>query len=330
MRWADDVEEAEEAAWLAVEGGARSGTRGAGAADGAAEEDWLSGSACDRASDKLYPDLVRAERFLERLEEKPGGSGSDGGGGSRTKGGAPLSAAQRDEARGALACLERIEGAALPIRLNARRASARAQLLEHLSDRDTSAQASTHGTATAADSPSGPAPDGAIADAMVEAAYVEAVKLDPDNARCWNGAARALWKRGDLSSAQQCFLRSLEHVPDKETWANLSMLQRQVAGNLPSQEARHRKIEDALSSARAAVAMDVADAHGWHILGNAWLFLAFSSQGQNRDALIEKSLKAYAHSMKLSERPQSDQNGGDGSRSSDVDPDLRFNYGVVW
>mmetsp|Transcript_12333 Transcript_12333/g.31340 ORF Transcript_12333/g.31340 Transcript_12333/m.31340 type:complete len:87 (-) Transcript_12333:303-563(-) len=53
---------------------------------------------------------------------------------------------------------------------------------------------------------------------------ISKVKLNPDDVRCWNGAAKALWQRGDLVSAQHCYERSLEHAAEKGTYHQLSML----------------------------------------------------------------------------------------------------------
>ncbi len=285
-RWADDVESEEE------------GDYG----------DSLTSEAMQELNDKLYPEtesLRDVERFLSSFEadKSPGAEGAAGAEGAR-KGKSELVR----EARELLAKVETITRVELPIQIRARKAAARAQLIQYLHQDD--------------------APGGGGGDAsakgneLLEKAFIDAVKLDPDNVQCWNGVAKALWVKGDLESAQLCYQKSLEQQPDKQAYQNLSMLQRQLArGEKPDQS--REKIDASLTNAKAAVALDVQDGHSWYLLGNAYLFEAFTVSSSERDQLVDKSLKTYRHAMKLHHTSSGD--GGD----KQMDPDLKFNYGVV-
>jgi tetratricopeptide (TPR) repeat protein len=198
-------------------------------------------------------------------------------------------------ARELLGKVDTITRLELPIQIRARKAAARAQLIQYLHEDDNNSSGA--------------------AELELEKAFVDAVKLDPDNVQCWNGAAKALWKKGDLQSAQLCYQRSLEHKPGKLAYQNLSMLQRQVAKG-QKQEQSQQNINESLVNAKAAVALDVQDGHSWYLLGNAYLFQAFCVPSNERDELIDKSLKTYKHAMKL-------------HKSETCNVDLRFNYGVV-
>lgn len=197
---------------------------------------------------------------------------------------------QVEEARNLLTKVESITRTTLPIHIRARKAAARALLIQYL-DHDKKS------------------PD-------LLQAFMEAVKLDPDNLKCWNGAAKALWNKNDLQSARMCYTKCLENSPDKKAYQDLSMLQRQIAKGLKKHEERRELILDSVTNAKAAVALDVQDSHSWYILGNAYLGLAFCAPTEERDDLIDKSLKTYKHAMKVHEGPR-------------VNFDLHFKYGVV-
>lgn len=250
------------------------------------EDEWTS-EAMQELKEKLYPEiesLKDVETFLETLDAASvGNSWEDEDASSKDVN-------QVEEARNLLTKVESITRTTLPIHIRARKAAARALLIQYL-DHDKKS------------------PD-------LLQAFMEAVKLDPDNLKCWNGAAKALWNKNDLQSARMCYTKCLENSPDKKAYQDLSMLQRQIAKGLKKHEERRKLILDSVTNAKAAVALDVQDSHSWYILGNAYLGLAFCAPTEERDDLIDKSLKTYKHAMKVHEGPR-------------VNFDLHFNYGVV-
>ena len=267
-RWADDVEDDEE-----------NETGG-----------WTSED-LEELSEKLYPEtesLRDVERFLSSLEAENSAASAGVVGEEGKKG----QKKRLEEARDLLAKVETITRVELPIQIRARKAAARAQIINYLDEGNHQ---------------------------VLEKAFIDAVKLDPDNVQCWNGAAKALWTKGDLQSAHLCYQRSLEHKPGKEAYQSLSMLQRQLAQGEKQAEKKQRTLES-VTSAKAAVSLDVQDGESWHLLGNAYLVLAFCVASNERDELIYKSLKTYKHAMKLHKNANGEE---------DIKPDLKFNYGVV-
>ncbi|QDZ18164.1 tetratricopeptide repeat domain-containing protein [Chloropicon primus] len=247
------------------------------------DEGWTS-EAMQELNEKLYPEtesLRDVERFLESMTSNESASSWENEKENRDE-------SKMREARTLLSKVETITRMELPIQIRARKAAAKALLIEYLNEGNND---------------------------VLEDAFVEAVKLDPDNRQCWNGVAKALWKKGDLQSAQLCYQKSLENSRDKKAYQDLSMLQRQLAKGEKHEESK-KMIEESLSNAKAAVSLDVQDSHSWFILGNAYLVLAFSTATGERDELINKSLKTYKHAMKVHE-------------SENFNADLKFNYGVV-
>ena len=249
------------------------------------EDEWTS-EAMEELKEGLYPETESLRSVEAFLEDLLGGESRSSWGEDEKEN---RNEAKVKRARDLLAEVETLTRQELPIEIRARKAAARALLLQYVGD-------------------------GKPTD--LEDAFAEAVKLDPDNLRCWNGAAKALWKKGDLHSAQLCYKKSLENSRDKLTYQNLSMLQRQLAKG-KKQEENRRLILESLSNAKSAVALDVQDSHSWYVLGNAYLVLTFSTDGsEERGQLVDKSLKTYKHAMKVH---------GNGTCSVD----LQFNYGVV-
>ncbi|XP_022150637.1 tetratricopeptide repeat protein 5-like isoform X2 [Momordica charantia] len=57
----------------------------------------------------------------------------------------------------------------------------------------------------------------------------KAVKLNPSLADAWLCLGNCIWKKGDLSSAKNCFTLALNKRPEKKLLCQLSMLERKIA-----------------------------------------------------------------------------------------------------
>ncbi|XP_065881893.1 uncharacterized protein [Euphorbia lathyris] len=139
----------------------------------------------------------------------------------------------------------------------------------------------------------------------------KAVKLNPSLADAWLCLGNCIWKKGDLSSAKNCFNLALSKGPNKKILCLLSMLERRMAQGAENQA---ELVEESIQHAKDAITLDVKDGNSWYNLGNALLTSFFTTGAWDHNKL-QRSLKAYQNAEK-DERMQSN-------------PDLYFNSATV-
>ncbi|KAJ7943058.1 Tetratricopeptide repeat protein 5 [Quillaja saponaria] len=139
----------------------------------------------------------------------------------------------------------------------------------------------------------------------------KAVKLNPSLADAWLCLGNCIWKKGDLSSAKNCFNLALSKGPNKSILCQLSMLERKMAQGTENQA---ELVEESIQHAKEAITLDVKDGNSWYNLGNAWLTSFFVSGAWDHSKLLH-SLKAYQNADK-DEKMKSN-------------PDLYFNSATV-
>ncbi|KAG7032049.1 Tetratricopeptide repeat protein 5, partial [Cucurbita argyrosperma subsp. argyrosperma] len=174
----------------------------------------------------------------------------------------------------------------------------------------------------------------------------KAVKLNPSLADAWLCLGNCIWKKGDLSSAKNCFTLALSKRPEKKLLCQLSMLERKMAQGkcfAPSSssfvvtfnsripcpflkifprifllvkgtENEAKLVEESIQHAKEAVTLDVKDGNSWYNLGNACLTSFFVTGAWDHNKLLQ-SLKAYQNAEK-DEKMMSN-------------PDLYFNCATV-
>ncbi|KAA0034605.1 tetratricopeptide repeat protein 5-like isoform X3 [Cucumis melo var. makuwa] len=124
----------------------------------------------------------------------------------------------------------------------------------------------------------------------------KAVKLNPSLADAWLCLGNCIWKKGDLSSAKNCFTLALNKRPEKKLLCQLSMLERKMAqGKCTENEAK--LVEESIQHAKEAVTLDVKDGNSWYNLGNACLTSFFVTGAWDHSKLLQ-SLKAYQNAEK--------------------------------
>lgn len=139
----------------------------------------------------------------------------------------------------------------------------------------------------------------------------KAVKLNPSLADAWLCLGNCIWKKGDLSSAKNCFTLALSKGPNKQILCQLSMLERKMAQGTDNQA---ELVDESIQHAKEAITLDVKDGNSWYNLGNACLTSFFVTGAWDHVKLL-KSLKAYQNAEK-DERMKSN-------------PDLYFNSATV-
>ncbi|KAK9934644.1 hypothetical protein M0R45_021780 [Rubus argutus] len=139
----------------------------------------------------------------------------------------------------------------------------------------------------------------------------KAVKLNPSLADAWLCLGNCIWKKGDLSSAKNCFTLALSKGPNKQILCQLSMLERKMAQGTDNQA---ELVDESIKHAKEAITLDVKDGNSWYNLGNACL-TSFFVTGAWEHAKLLQSLKAYQNAEK-DERMKSN-------------PDLYFNCATV-
>ncbi|KAK9276738.1 hypothetical protein L1049_006274 [Liquidambar formosana] len=139
----------------------------------------------------------------------------------------------------------------------------------------------------------------------------KAVKLNPSLADAWLCLGNCIWKKGDLSSAKNCFTLALSKGPNKKILCQLSMLERRMAQGTENEA---EIVEESIQHAREAITLDVKDGNSWYNLGNACLTSFFVTGAWDHNKLLQ-SLKAYQNAEK-DERMKSN-------------PDLYFNCATV-
>ncbi|KAM1722087.1 hypothetical protein ACFX11_020857 [Malus domestica] len=139
----------------------------------------------------------------------------------------------------------------------------------------------------------------------------KAVKLNPSLADAWLCLGNCIWKKGDLSSAKNCFTLALSKGPNRQILCQLSMLERKMAQGTDNEA---ELVDESIQHAKEAVTLDVKDGNSWYNLGNACLTSFFVTGAWDHSKLLQ-SLKAYQNAEK-DERMQSN-------------PDLYFNCATV-
>ncbi|KAJ0971604.1 hypothetical protein J5N97_019563 [Dioscorea zingiberensis] len=122
----------------------------------------------------------------------------------------------------------------------------------------------------------------------------KAVKLNPSLAEAWLSLGNCIWKKGDLSSAKNCFSLALSKSPNKRILCQLSMLERKMAQGTENQA---QLVEESILHAREAVMLDIKDGNSWYNLGNACL-TSFFVTGTWDHSKLHQSLKAYQNAEK--------------------------------
>ncbi|KAL0000123.1 hypothetical protein SO802_019725 [Lithocarpus litseifolius] len=139
----------------------------------------------------------------------------------------------------------------------------------------------------------------------------KAVKLNPSLADAWLCLGNCIWKKGDLSSAKNCFTLALSKGPNKKILCQLSMLERRMAQGTENEA---ELVEESIQHAKEAITLDVKDGNSWYNLGNACL-TSFFVTGAWDHSKLRQSSKAYQNAEK-----------DDRMKSN---PDLYFNCATV-
>ncbi|CAN1311771.1 Tetratricopeptide repeat protein 5 [Linum perenne] len=139
----------------------------------------------------------------------------------------------------------------------------------------------------------------------------KAVKLNPSLADAWLCLGNTIWKKGDLTSAKNCFNLALSKGPNKKILCLLSMLERKMAQGAQNQA---EIVDESIQHAKDAISLDVKDGNSWYNLGNAYL-TSFFITGAWEHNKLRQALKAYQIAEK-DERTHSN-------------PDLFFNCATV-
>lgn len=139
----------------------------------------------------------------------------------------------------------------------------------------------------------------------------KAVKLNPSLADAWLCLGNCIWKKGDLSSAKNCFTLALSKGRNKRILCQLSMLERRMTQGTENEV---ELVEESIQHAREAITLDVKDGNSWYNLGNACLTSFFVTGSWDHSKLLQ-SLKAYQNAEK-DERMK-------------FNPDLYFNCATV-
>ncbi|CAG2111436.1 unnamed protein product [Medioppia subpectinata] len=121
-------------------------------------------------------------------------------------------------------------------------------------------------------------------------ALSRAVKLRPELSEAWNQLGEQFRKRGDYSSALNCFESALKHEMNKISLRNASMVLRQL-GTTP--EEKNSNLLKSVERAKKALECDVCDGISWYILGNAYLTLFFKSQTKRDESILKLCKAAY-------------------------------------
>ncbi|XP_022726840.1 tetratricopeptide repeat protein 5-like isoform X2 [Durio zibethinus] len=139
----------------------------------------------------------------------------------------------------------------------------------------------------------------------------KAVKLNPSLADAWLCLGNCIWKKGDLTSAKNCFNLALSKGSNKKILCQLSMLERRMVQGAENQA---EMVEQSIQHAKEAITLDVKDGNSWYNLGNACLTSFFVTGAWDHSKLLQ-SLKAYQNAEK-DERMK-------------LNPDLYFNGATV-
>lgn len=126
----------------------------------------------------------------------------------------------------------------------------------------------------------------------------KAVKRDPSLIEGWNLLGETFWKKGDISSAKDCFEGSLKREKNKVALRSMSMVLRQIKCSTPKDYVNN--VIKSVESAKEAVGIDADDGMTWYILGNAYLSLFFATDHSAQT--ISLALGAYEQAEKVDSR----------------------------
>jgi len=150
----------------------------------------------------------------------------------------------------------------------------------------------------------------------------KAIKLEPTNVDAWNALGTEYWKKKDLRAAGDCFRGALDQNKNKISYRKLSM----VVRNFGEPKTYRVRLEESISLAKKAIALDVSDSESWYILGNAYMTTFFSTFSTSD---LEGCLKAYEKSEKMHKLGSSSKGGAADDKSSCTNPDLYYNRANV-
>ncbi|KXJ17877.1 tetratricopeptide repeat protein 5 [Exaiptasia diaphana] len=148
-------------------------------------------------------------------------------------------------------------------------------------------------------------------DQAAQDALSKAVKLVPKMVEAWNALGECYWKKGDMAAAKNCFSGALSHSRNKDSLRNLSMVLRQLGGDISE---KGENIQRSVSMAKEAVSLDISDGMSWYILGNAYLSQFFN--GTQSPQVLKQCMSAYSQAEN---DPRTASN-----------PDLHFNRAMAY
>ncbi|KAK9115423.1 hypothetical protein Syun_022220 [Stephania yunnanensis] len=150
-------------------------------------------------------------------------------------------------------------------------------------------------------------------DRKAEEHLVKSVKLNPSSIDAWLALGNCFTKKGELTSAKNCYNRGLEKGPNKCLLCDLSMVERMLAQEDGTQN-WEQLLADSIKHAKEAVDLEVTDGYSWYNYGNAYL-TSFFLTGSRDFEKLSMSSKAYLQAQK--------------DKKMKINPDLYYNYGTV-
>uniref|UniRef100_A0A915PUM3 Cell division cycle protein 27 homolog n=1 Tax=Setaria digitata TaxID=48799 RepID=A0A915PUM3_9BILA len=151
-------------------------------------------------------------------------------------------------------------------------------------------------------------------DANCERHLLRAVKLEPLSNDAWHELGECVWKRGDFTTAVDCFRKSLSLKRTAKCLSSLAIALRQSAMRTTVTKTRQILQDEAAQLCAEAVELDPEDEDAWHALGNSYLTQFFFKQ-QTDLKLMDKARQAYEKALQF----------GDVHYS----PDLHLNYSTA-
>ena len=154
-----------------------------------------------------------------------------------------------------------------------------------------------------------------------EAALSRAVRLDASSSEAWAALGHVQWKRADLDGAVESFESSIARAPTASAHRSLASLARARLRS-PSDRARVGNDEllsahaNAITHAKAAIALDLADAQSWDALGLAYLCTAIEVSLDVED--LRRARTAFLRGAALA-----------AAAGSEKHPDTSYNRGVM-
>lgn len=121
--------------------------------------------------------------------------------------------------------------------------------------------------------------------ADVEAQLLRSIKMDPTTADAYHCLADVFAARGETENCRRCVEDGLRQRPTKLGLRYRAILLRQAGGDA----------REAVTTAKAAVALDVDDAQSWLVLGNCYLakWLAAPDAAES----LSRAFSSYANAV---------------------------------